>query len=172
MITENCQLIGKIIKTHGINGELIMITDKELDNDLLKTELVFLIIDELPVPFFISSIKEKSSTSAIIQFEDVNSIEASEEFIGAKVLLPQKKKKRKKVSPDPKESIIGYVVMDHKHGNIGLATNIIMNSENPLLEVKKGLSEYLIPIQDEIISTIDDTSKCIYINAPEGLLDL
>jgi 16S rRNA processing protein RimM len=172
MIAENCQTIGKIIKTHGINGELILATDKDIDNDLLKTELVFFLIDELPVPFFISSIKEKSSTSAIIHFEDLNSIEDSEEYIGVQVCLPHKKKKRKKISAELKESIIGYTVIDKNHGQIGIVTNIIIYPENPLLEVKKEKYEYLIPIHDDIISDIDDVSKCLHINAPEGLLDL
>ena len=169
---SNCHLIGKIIKSHGTKGEILLICDKEIDNELFNTQWVFLILDNLPVPFFISSVKERFVNSAVIQFEDINSIAASDILTGAEVWLPLKSKKRLKISAGVNESLSGYSVIDHKSGNIGWVAGILDHPDNPLLEVRKEEKDYLIPFRDEVITEIDHKSKSIYINAPDGLFDL
>ncbi|MGA9588941.1 MAG: 16S rRNA processing protein RimM, partial [Salegentibacter sp.] len=39
-------------------------------------------------------------------------------------------------------------------------------------EIKNGDKQILIPMNDEFIQKIDKTNKTIYLNTPEGLVDL
>jgi ribosomal 30S subunit maturation factor RimM len=55
---------------------------------------------------------------------------------------------------------------------MGLATEIIDVANNPLLAVRNGDKEYLVPVHENIILEINDREMEIRIDAPEGLFDL
>ena len=59
--------IGHLSKLHGFEGEAVMVADSLFPKNIDKTEWVFLKIDGLPVPFFVSNIHVRSETVAIIK---------------------------------------------------------------------------------------------------------
>ena len=70
------------------------------------------------------------------------------------------------------QSCIGYTVIDQQLGELGILDAILDFDQNPLLQVKNGRTEILIPLQSEFILDIDDRSQTIRVNTPEGLVDL
>ena len=68
--------------------------------------------------------------------------------------------------------IIGYNVVDSNYGDIGLIIKVDDNSSQSVFIVKNKGGEILIPINDNIIETINRENKTIYISAPNGLIDL
>ena len=57
MILKEKYLLGYLKKTHGLKGDLVFIIKELLFDDFLKKELVFVELDNLPVPFFIEHSK-------------------------------------------------------------------------------------------------------------------
>jgi len=171
MLSENYRSIGKFTKLHGYNGEVILYSDGIFQKKIEKTEWVFLYLDGLPVPFFVSSFLLRTDTSAIIKLEDIDTSEEMQKYIGFEVNIIDTSGTRKKRKGNGLE-VKGYKVIDSSHGEIGIAETVINYSENFLLQVFKGENEILIPIQEEIILDIDDKSKTILVNIPEGLLDI
>ena len=171
MVADNCLSIGKLTKLHGYEGEAVLIATDELPKKFEKTEWLFFIIEGLPVPFFISNIKLRNNSTAIIKLADINSSEEMKELIGLDVLIETSRKSKKSKQNSP-VNIENYIVFDSKHGKIGIAKTVLNFQENYLLQVFNDNREILIPVNDFNIGKIDDAKKTIYVDLPDGLLEL
>jgi len=68
--------------------------------------------------------------------------------------------------------IIGFTVIDEKHGNIGVIEKVLDNQHQDIFSIKKENKEILIPVADEIIKKVDRKNKVIEIEAPDGLIEI
>ena len=57
-------------------------------------------------------------------------------------------------------------------GNTGIVSKIIEMPQQFLLAIEFNGKEILVPIVDEIVKSIDHKTKTIYMEAPEGLIEL
>ena len=69
-IDKNIRACGKILKTHGVKGEVTVLVE---DAALFDTDYIIVPIDGLYVPFFIESRRGKSDNIDIIKIEDIDS---------------------------------------------------------------------------------------------------
>jgi len=163
--------IGEIVKAHGYKGELVIKLSTNFDN-LKETELIFIEIDGIFVPFFFSYAPKTFKKSSIIaKFNNLESDTEVKELIKCSVLLPQKN-----ITDDAEEenifdNLVGYNVYD-KETFIGKAGKYLNIPSNPILTVLNNAHEILIPINDEFLEEIDDENKKIYFNLPDGLIDI
>ena len=65
---------------------------------------------------------------------------------------------------------IGFEVIDAIDGFLGKITNVNDDTANILFELAE--KDLLIPVSDEYITDIDHQKRIIYMNLPEGLLEL
>jgi len=68
--------------------------------------------------------------------------------------------------------LIGFKVIDDVHGEIGEITNILEMPQQLIFEIHKVKKEILIPANENIIYKIDSNKKIVFINTPEGLIDI
>ncbi len=173
MITEKIKYSGKLIKTHGIKGDLVLSSEQALDDELFNTELVFLMIEGLPVPFFIYDLNERSENIAVLKIEGYETPEEASKLIGCEVFIPFKKNKRKSKLSTGENDLEGYKVIDQIMGEIGTVHDIIDYKKNLVIQVFSFKNkEILIPANDNIIREINDKEKTIKIVAPDGLIQL
>lgn len=165
------QLLGTITKTHGIKGGVILRSESSLPDDIENKELVFISFDKLPVPFFIKEIEQINPQSAILYFEPIGSRVMPGELPGKEVYVAENRKRKSK-TPLELSDLIGYHVIDKKRGELGIVSEIIGVSLNPLLKIMHHHHEILIPVQEPIITDINPKTKKISIQAPDGLIDL
>jgi 16S rRNA processing protein RimM len=171
MVAENCRPIGKLTKLHGYEGEALFVANEDLPKKIEKTEWMFFVIEGLPVPFFVSNIKLRTETSAIVKLADVNNSEEVQKLIGLEVLI-EISNKGKKSKPFSRLNVDGYIVTDFKFGKIGIAKTVLNFQENYLLQVFDNNREILIPVNEFNIGEINDSKKTIQVNIPDGLLEL
>ena len=70
-------VIGRIIKTHGINGEVVVNID--CDIDVAELSCIILDIDGILVPFFTESTRQRSTESILLKIDGIdNEIQAAE----------------------------------------------------------------------------------------------
>ena len=161
--------VGKVVKTHGVNGEIIV----ELDNPTIledTNEPVVLEIEGLRVPFFIEQAKAVSAQRARVLFDCTHTEQRAKSLVGCRVF----------VSPDLLDSaddeftsptaIVGFNVIDKKHGDIGAVQSIDNLNVNPIMVV--GEKQTLIPFHPEFVTKIDFRKKQVKVSVPEGLLNL
>jgi 16S rRNA processing protein RimM len=170
---SECIEIGYISKTHGIRGELVArLRDFSFD-DIEKMELVFVIIDGLPVPFFIEEFFERNHDTIVLKLEDVDSETEAKKIIEKGLFISRKYLSENTVqSIKLTNSFIGYTVIDNKAGQLGILTDIIHNPQNPLIYITQGSKEIYLPLHDKFIERIDEAERKIFVCCPEGLLSL
>jgi 16S rRNA processing protein RimM len=171
MKKDDCFLFGKIIKTHGFKGELIVSVRFAIPGIFEKTKFVFVDIEGLLVPFFHESV-QGSGNSLNIKFDDVDDVEKSRRLCGCdlwlqKEYLPEKIKNQSDII-----EYKGFRVVDQQKGEIGLLQDVLEMPQQQMLQIRNGSKEILIPVAEEIIVEIDKKNKAIHIDAPEGLIDM
>jgi 16S rRNA processing protein RimM len=168
---DNCILLGTLTKPHGTRGSLIVRFSGLKAEDIHKRGLVFVEIDGLPVPFFIESFQEKTEDTVILKIEGIDTENKAREFLGYPVYM-MKDQIKVKSSSKKNQDIKGYQVIDKHLGFIGFAEEVIEMTKNPLMSVRNGDKEFLVPVHEDIILEVNDKEKIIRIDAPEGLFDL
>jgi 16S rRNA processing protein RimM len=158
-------IAGIVEKVHGTKGEIRLNFEQKIQ---LK-EWVFLEIQEKPVPFFIEHISD-SIYQPIIKLQGINIPDQAERFINTNVLMPSKGTKRKTRAVDL--DVIGYLLIDEEHGEIGTVKALEELPQQLLIVTLYKDNELLIPAVEALIKDIDDKKKIIYLNLPEGMLEL
>ena len=160
--------IGTLTRTHGIGGELSMnFTDDVWDR--ADADYVFLEVDGIQVPFFLEGWRFRSDSVAMLKFQDIDSSESALEYVGADVYFPHD------LTPEPSEDdeytwrhFTGWKVVDAIAGEIGEIEHVEDSTANNIFFV----GDKLIPATEDFIERIDAKERTIYMNLPEGLLDL
>lgn len=163
-IDKNIRACGKILKTHGVKGEVTVLVE---DAALFDTDYIIVPIDGLYVPFFIESRRGKSDNIDIIKIEDVDSESVAQKLTGATVFL-----KIEDMDADAGfASLEGYKVYN---GNslVGVISAIDDQTENVLFEVRGDKGVVLIPAVDEWVDDVNDADHVIRMSLPEGLLEV
>ena len=71
---------------------------------------------------------------------------------------------------DP-SALKGFLVVDEQLGVIGTVKDFADIKENPLLSIDYNGKEVLLPILADFILSIDDTTKTIKTDLPDGFLE-
>jgi len=89
---ESCTKIGFVQKPHGIQGEVVIRFQEEFYETLEETPTLFLEIDTLLVPYFISEegLRFKSGETAIAKLDWVDSDKLAKELCGLSVCVRDK----------------------------------------------------------------------------------
>lgn len=170
---KNCLILGKITKTHSIKGQVVLRLKQSDFKNIKHMESVFIEIDGLPVPFFVSDFKNRNQNELILSLEDINTEPKAASLIDCQVWLHSDLIAPPDMTSPPAEGIlIGYEVVDVNLGSLGILEDILDFDQNPLLRILQDKKEILIPLQPNFIKKVDDTAKKIFVDTPEGLVDL
>ncbi len=169
--TNECIYIGRLSKTHGVNGGIQLRNPDGIPEWIEKIKLLLLLLDNQPVPFFPDEINVQSHTSVVVHFEEINTIDKAENYrdIEVYILAEHKPKTKKKLNSDEPD-MIGYIASDVHHGIIGTIDGLLDLKRNPLFEINKG--EILIPINEAFIKEVNHKERTILFDLPEGFLDI
>jgi 16S rRNA processing protein RimM len=172
-IDRDLKLLGVFLKTHGVEGQLILKLFFFAEEELEKGEPVFVEIDGIPVPFFISDFRFLSDHTALVKLDEKDSSEEASEFVNCRVFVEREMPFLPEEADDQKyDRLRGFRVVDDKSGDTGTLQEIVIYPENPVMRIDRGGSEILVPFHDDIVRKIDYESCIITISAPEGLIDL
>ena len=165
--------IGSVIKAHGLTGAIKINIEGDLFRDEAYPAVIFIDTETRPVPYFIQSVERIAEFEAVMKLEDVNSKEDAELLESKKLYVEIKSK----TGHDPGViaklvNAIGYEVIDEKQGPIGKIQDVLEMPMQRLLQIHYGDQEIMIPVTDEIILEINTKEKQVYVNIPDGLLDV
>ena len=68
--------------------------------------------------------------------------------------------------------LIGYRVFDLKLGEIGVLTDYIPNKMNPVWVIESAGRDIMIPATEAFIQKVDHKKKVLYLDLPEGIMEL
>ncbi|NBC82240.1 MAG: hypothetical protein GVY19_02550 [Bacteroidetes bacterium] len=159
--------IGRILKKHGVQGQVILESDLLADYEEMRPELVFIIIDGKPVPFFLDECRDKTANTFIIGLEFIKSKEEAEEIIGCEVFTTMDK--RFSQQSNSSFQYLGYEVFTSDKLKVGLIKNLETPDINPLFKVERENGEMiLIPAHPDMIVSANKRKKRLVIKLPDG----
>jgi 16S rRNA processing protein RimM len=105
----------------------------------------------------------------LLKFQDIDSSEDANEYVGADVYFPHD------LTPEPDEDdeytwkhFTGWQVVDSVCGALGEIDYVEDSTANTIFCIEGKL----VPATEDFIERIDAKERTIYMNLPDGLLDL
>ena len=158
--------IGKIVNTHGIKGE-VRILSKFPYKDKVFVKDMNIYIDKKYKEVINSYRKHKNfDMITLVGYDNINDVL---KYKGLNVYV-NKDDIRLDSNKYLDEDIIGSKVI-YKGINVGEIKDIERYDKIVLFNIKNNDKEYLIPYNDNIIDKIDINNKRIYIKDIKGLFD-
>ncbi|GAA4781994.1 ribosome maturation factor RimM [Olivibacter ginsenosidimutans] len=171
MQLSDCFYIGYISKTRGLKGE-IQVYFEFLDYEALDFDVVFLELDKKLVPFFVRSFKLQSNRTGYFYLEDMDHIDQAKSLVGKQLYLANEKMPERDPDTFYITDLKGYQVFDQTYGNLGEIIAINEFPQQDIAVVCYKSKELLFPLSDDFIVEIDEESRVLKVDLPEGLIVL
>lgn len=163
---------GKVLKAHGLSGEVNVVPFSREFHNLIRLERVFIQrkLDESPCEFKIIR-RGFQKNFAIVELQGVKSIEDAEELRGCTVMVDTSDL----LEPEEDEyywfQLRGLRVYSTQGIYLGIVENVMDSVQQSLLIIKKGQKEFLVPMVDSIVKEINLEDSLIVVSPIKGLLD-
>ena len=172
MHSDNLILMGKVAATHGIRGQLRVVSYSGLAESFLSAGTLFLkdasgrIIQH---DVSAVAVHGKKLLVTLKGFSDINQVLP---FVGSEVLLYRDQ------LPAPEEDeyywydLVGMKVVTTDNRLLGVLESIIETGSNDVYVVASDDREYLIPALSDVVVSVDTKEKIMTVTPAEGLFDL
>ncbi|MDY3928365.1 MAG: ribosome maturation factor RimM [Clostridia bacterium] len=164
--------VGKIVNTHGLKGEVKIVTWTDSPDVFEDLDFVFAKKKKEEIKLTLKSIKYQKN-NIIVKFSEINSIDEAEAYKNC-VLSAD----REMLGELPEgvyyiADLIGCDVFDENNNKIGTLTDVFNTGANDIYVVSRPQNkDLLIPVIDETIINVDTENKRIDIKLIEGLDEL
>ena len=160
--------VGRIGRLFGTEGGVMITLYTTFPDDFRMEEPLFIRVDELAVPLFCSSFERRGQSSAVANFDDIDTERRAEEWlVGREIFIEEGEQDDDEFYM---EDLIGFKAsVGRQRGEV---IDYYDSEANPLFEIKLGDKQHLIPAQEEFIAHIDFEKRTIKFVLPEGLLEL
>ncbi len=163
--------IGKLAASHGLQGYLILQHNLGKRTALKDLEAIYI---ENPkdnfIPYFIESCSIKSETETLIKLEGIHTKEAARILTPKEVWLEENdfKKYTKKSAPI---TLLGFTMIDGDQ-DLGEIIEVIEQPHQILCVILYKGKEAMVPVHEENLLKINQQKKQVFVDIPEGLLDV
>ena len=163
---------GKISKPYGLQGDVHIILIPALAQELKSGNPLFIDLDGQRVPFFMETVDLVSDDQAIVKVEFINSVEEARKGAGSDVYLDIKEASDTVDHTREPLEMIGYRVFDLRLGEVGKLTELIPSEMNPVWVIESAGRDIMIPATTDFIQKVDHKNKVLYLDLPEGIMEL
>jgi 16S rRNA processing protein RimM len=163
--------IGKLAATFGTDGQMVLQHTLGKKTSLKGMEAFF--IEETNdsfLPYFITSAKIKNDRDIIIAVEGIDTKEAARFLLKKEVWLAERDFKKFAASSAP-ISFLGFMIIENQK-ELGEILEVIEQPHQVLCRIMIEGKEALIPVHENSLEKVDKKNKKLYVNLPEGLLDV
>ncbi len=172
MASNDLILLGKIVATHGIRGQLRVVPYSGLFDTFLALGSV-----TLKDPAGCMHVQQIAAATVhgkklLLSFKGYGDINQVLHLVGCELYIGREQ------LPEPEEDeyywhdLIGLTVVTEGGQLLGILDSIIETGSNDVYVVKSSGREYLVPALAEVITSIDLDKKVMTVAPLEGLLDL
>jgi 16S rRNA processing protein RimM len=173
MASKNLVSCGKVLKPHGLKGELCIALYADSPFFLDSLGRLYLQKEgQKPRPFRLLSWRPHQN-KVLVFFENIIGRDQAEEWRGAEVLV-----REKDLPPKDEGEVYLYELLDCRvylpdGGFLGVLKDVQVHSGSEVwVIITDNEEEVLFPANEEFVEDVDLTQKRIVINPPEGLLDI
>jgi 16S rRNA processing protein RimM len=170
MRKDDCYHLGYVAKLHGFKGEVSLFLDVTNPEEYKKLESVYIDINGLLAPFFISSYQLKTKGFASVKFEGIDTENDAKALQRKDLYLPLSSLPELSGKNFYDHEVVDFELIDLSFGKVGKIIQIIDLPVNPLIQVDANGKEVLIPFVEDLIHEVDRINKKLIVKTPEGLL--
>lgn len=171
MNKEQCYFLGKITRTHGLSGNVILKLDTDQPEFYNNIESIFVQINGLLVPFFIEKQQWTKDNSKIIAFKNAT-LQMAEQVVGKSVYLPLSTLPKLKGNQFYYHDVIGFEIYDEQQKFCGKIKEINDQTAQHYFILDLKGKEVIIPIIKDWIIAVNREERQMKMQLPEGLLDV
>jgi 16S rRNA processing protein RimM len=150
---------GKLVAVHGLKGELILKHELGKKTSLKNLKTVF-----------IETSKIKSENEIYLKLETVDTREAAAKISQKNIWLAEDDFKKFAAKTAP-ASLLGYTVFNNNE-KLSEILEVIEQPQQLLCRIEFKNKEVLIPIHESFLKKIDRKKKEVFVELPEGLLEI
>ena len=163
--------IGKFAASYGLNGDLVLQHNLGKKTSLKGLEAIY--IEEKQdnfLPYFIEKTSIKSDSETYIKLEGIDSMELARKLTPKEAWMEAAdfKKFAAKAAPI---SLLGFSMVDGET-DLGEIIEVIEQPHQVLCTILYNGNEALIPVHEASLVKVDQKNKKVYVELPEGLLDI
>ncbi|HEU0228607.1 MAG TPA: ribosome maturation factor RimM [Arachidicoccus soli] len=163
--------IGKVVATHGTNGDIIV--QHAMSKKVVLKEVEAIFIEEAKgvyIPYFIEKSIAKNTNELLLKCEGINSKESAHRFIKKNIWLRHEDFAKIADAASP-IALIGYMVFNEEKP-LAKVEEVIEQPHQVLLRVTYQEKEVLIPLHSETLNKIDRKKQEVHVSLPDGLLEI
>ncbi|MDC0571226.1 ribosome maturation factor RimM [Flavobacteriaceae bacterium] len=172
MKKEDCFYLGKIVKKYSFKGEILAKLDTDQPDIYENLDALFIEVSNSLIPYFVEKSQLHKSNLLRLKLEDVTSEGDADALLKKDLYLPLDLLPKLEGNAFYFHEIIGFQVIDENFGPVGQITGVNDSTTQALFEIDHHGKEVLIPINDNIINSLDRTVKTVLVKTPPGLIDL
>lgn len=163
--------LGKIIKPHGIQGE-VKVRLFNSESKTLKVGQSIWVESEGhdPITYVIEKLNLQSEKTRL-KFKNINDRNSAELLRNFTLSVCRNEFPETVDEEFYLIDLIGFNVIDQAGKKVGKVSEIMDNPANDILIIKDGEKEHLIPLVDDFVTFFDFENKQVTINLIEGLID-
>lgn len=165
---HNLLQIAQVLKSNGTDGELVLGFRNIAPEDINTEEPVFIFFDGLPVPFFVESFSRRGNNKALVRMTGIDNLTDADEVSGKAVYI--KASEDEQFSMDDLSMLIGWTLMDASNNEVGIISDFFDIPGNPCIEVGTVSGTAMIPLNENLIISVDEDNKILTMTVPEGLV--
>ncbi|MEK6557668.1 MAG: ribosome maturation factor RimM [Candidatus Margulisiibacteriota bacterium] len=164
-LKSNLFPLGKLIKPHGLRGDITLFLDRSWFTGLLSQYPQVIIND---TSYTLISIR-RQARFYVVRFSSVDQASGAEDLRNHTLYCPLSHLKAyaKEHQIYLSNLWIGFSIKDKEGRDCGTVEAVIPTGSNDVLELKLGDKELLVPVTAEYILSIDEKNKQLIIKYPE-----
>ena len=172
MLKEDCFFLGTIVGKYSFKGEVLIKLETDSPKSYLDLEAVLVNNPHGLVPFFIDSARLHKTSLLRVKFEGVSNETEADQLIKKKVFLPLDQLPKLEGNRFYYHEIKDFIAIDQFEKKIGVIKSVNDSGPQALFMIDNNGTEILIPVHDNFITKLSREEKRIYLNLPDGLLEI
>ncbi|NML64572.1 16S rRNA processing protein RimM [Hymenobacter sp. RP-2-7] len=175
MTIDDCFELGYLVKPHGLKGQFIAELDVDDASAYDDLERVYLALPTAPdklVAYPVERFSPQGGLRVLLKLRGIERLEEAEPLRNAKLWLPLTELPELDEAQFYFHDVIGFQVIDAQDGPLGIVENFYELPQQDVLAMRHQGQEVLIPVVDELVSHADMEARQLFVNLPEGLLDI
>ena len=168
---QNLLLIGKIVKPHGLRGDVKVMSYAESINTYDNLKAIYLKKGDGTIEALHINKVSPSKRLIILGLDGVEDVNKAEELRGLELFIDRNELEEAKEGEYYQHDLLGLNVFTLQGSDLGTIKNIMPTGDYDVLVVQKGKKEHLIPAIKDIVREVNLKEKKVVIEPLEGLLE-
>jgi 16S rRNA processing protein RimM len=162
--------IGRVVKTHGLKGEVSVAATPGLP----LTSLLGIEVWIVPPPASARRGRVESvrpgPKGPLVKLSGFDDLDSSRAITGCDLLIQAIDLPAGWAEPHAEEDLVGRAVEDEERGALGTIVEVILTGANDVWVVEGPFGEILIPVIDDVVMGVDQDGGTIFVRLLDGLM--